>query len=198
MMNHRSKCVISLNPHDVTNRCEKALLYPIASNLTHPGSEYDIHQLWYIQRDKTTGPNCKITEPNLYTIRSCATSLYLDVGNAAARQRYDGVQPYVTPVQEVYTTQQWRITKQSAEGWTIESRVVGNVLDSSNATKLPLRQVELSEAEVGDILVAKPRTLSQTLQSQMWVIEPVRCSLSSGNNLYLNFDLSVTKHTNFT
>lgn len=191
IINRQSRFAISVGPRDIANRREETLEYPVAPDLALSVSESDYHELWYIQRDKTADfkPQRRITEPNLYTIRSCATALYLDAGDAAARQRHDGVQPWATPSQMIYTTQQWRITKQSAEGWTIESRVVGSVLDSSGVVKLPFWQGRLQEAGSEGVLVAKPRLLNQTLQTQMWVMDPVTCSLSSGKNTWTSFVL---------
>ncbi|KAI5805242.1 hypothetical protein EDC01DRAFT_362860 [Geopyxis carbonaria] len=160
---------LSLNEQDVIKRRDSGVEHPMSLGLTVSTSENNNYDIWYIQRERREKLLQPLTssENVIYTIRSSATALFLDTGDAAARQRYEGVPSWATPDQKIYRTQQWRILKQSALGWAIESRSIGSILDST-----------------GQLLTTNPLLGAVPNKSHIWQLDPVTCSLSSGAFFY--------------
>lgn len=137
------------------------------AELTNSDSEEDYFNIWYIQRHRDSTKSLTVRakdEPEIYTIRSCGTFLFLDIGESAVRQKFEGVPLWATQYEAACNSeQQWRITKHSAMGWAIETRMIGSILDVS-----------------GKSLTTNPLLTTGPTQSQIWNLDPVTPSLSSG------------------
>ncbi|TGZ77418.1 hypothetical protein EX30DRAFT_374627 [Ascodesmis nigricans] len=173
----QKRLALSMNPKNVIGRRAQGLQYPLRVELTQSLSEENYYDLWYIQRQH----HAKLAsdEPEVYTIRSCAGPLFLAVGDRAARQKYEGVPLVGSPSLLVPEVIEWRISKNSALGWVVESRYTGGVLDVSekNITTNPL-------------LVQSPEP------TKIWHMDPVTPALSSGAfvvmSLFANTTIAVS------